>query len=93
MKTSTLPSCVALTFPASTSHDFYLKRSEQLVIPYVRRILLLLGFLWPPIMDWAFSVEKTKKTKRRTAHPEGVTCPTSIGPIFSGRGRAFQVDV
>ena len=44
-KRPTLPSCVARTFPASTSHDFYLKRSEQLVIPYARRILLLLGFL------------------------------------------------
>ena len=39
--------------------------------------------------------KKNKKTKRRTAHPEGVTCPTpsSIGPILAGRGRAFQVDL
>ena len=70
MKTSTLPSCVALTFPASTSHDFYLKRSEQLVIPYARRILLLLGFPWPPIMDWAFSVGK-KKNKKADRSPRG----------------------
>ena len=69
MKTSTLPSCVALTFPASTSHDFYLKRSEQLVIPYARRILLLLGFLQPPIMDWAFSVEKKKQNKKADGSP------------------------
>ena len=65
MKTSTLPSYVALTFPASTPHDFYLKRSEQLVIPYARRILLFLGFPWPPIMDWAFSVKKKQKQKQK----------------------------
>ena len=71
MKTSTLPSWVALTFPASTSHDFYLKRSEQLVIPYARRILLLLGFPWPPIMDWAFSVEKKQTNKKADRSPRG----------------------
>jgi len=33
-----------------------------------------------------------KKTKWRTAHPEGVTCPTStsMGPISAGRGRVIS---
>ena len=46
-----------------------------------------------PNYGLGFLRRKIKKTKRRTAHPEGVTCPTpsSIGPIFAGRGRAFQV--
>ena len=37
-------------------------------------------------MEWAFSVEKGQKW--RTAHPEGVACPTpsSVGPILAGRG-------
>ena len=39
-----------------------------------------------PTVEWAFSVEKGQKW--RTAHPEGVACPTpsSVGPIFAGRG-------
>ena len=69
MKTSTLPSCVALTFPASTSHHFYLKRSKQLVIPYARRIFLLWGFLQPPIMDWPFSVKKKRTNKKADGSP------------------------
>ena len=37
-------------------------------------------------MEWAFSVETGQKW--RTAHPEGVACPTpsSVGPILAGRG-------
>ena len=33
-----------------------------------------------------------KTTKWRTAHPEGVTCPTptSMGPISAGRGRVIS---
>ena len=90
MKTSTLPSCVARTFPASTSHDFYLKRSEQLVIPYARRILLLLGFPWPPIMDWAFSVEKTKKNKKADRSPRGRYVSHFYRADFFGEGTGIS---
>ena len=45
----------------------------------------LLGSLWRPILE-------LKKTKWRTAHPEGVACPTptSVGPISAGRGRVIS---
>ena len=45
----------------------------------------LLGCLWRPILY-------LKKTKWRTAHPEGVAYPTStsMGPISAGRGRVIS---
>ena len=71
MKTSTLPSWVALTFPASTSHDFYLKRSEQLVIPYARRILFCWASRGPQLWIGLSPSKKKQTNKKADRSPRG----------------------